>query len=75
MESDRWKHLIVGILIALVFNFETSVAATFAADYKDHLWGGKFDWLDVSAGVIGALIGAVTRWIITGRFELIYNLL
>lgn len=30
----------------------TTAIAALAVDYKDKLWGGKFDWLDVAATIL-----------------------
>ena len=30
-------------------------------DYADKCWGGKFDWLDVIATVLGNLIGQIVK--------------
>lgn len=42
---------------AIVAFVATAIVAV-AVDYKDHLWGGRFDWLDVLATVI--LPGMIT---------------
>lgn len=41
-----------GTIIALV---ATAIAAC-AVEYKDKLWGGKFDWLDVVATILVPVI-------------------
>ena len=33
-------------------------------EFKDHQYGGKFDWLDISATLLGGLIGQVAQIII-----------
>lgn len=30
----------------------TTAIAAMAVDYKDKLWGGKFDWLDVASTIL-----------------------
>lgn len=52
--------LLLGVTFArsaVIAFIATAIVAT-AVDYKDHLWGGRFDWLDVVATVI--LPGMIT---------------
>lgn len=30
-------------------------------EYKDRAWGGKWDWLDILATVLGGLVGQVMQ--------------
>lgn len=41
-----------GTIIALIATFITACAV----EYKDKLWGGKFDWLDVVATILAPVI-------------------
>ena len=41
-----------GTIIALV----ATLIAACAVEYKDKLWGGKFDWLDVVATILAPVI-------------------
>jgi len=41
-----------GTIIALTAAFITACAV----EYKDKLWGGKFDWLDVVATILAPVI-------------------
>lgn len=74
LESNRWKHLVIGFIIAFSLNFETAVVSMISVEWKDKSWGGKFDWLDIAAGTIGAVIGSLLRCIILRDFNLIFNL-
>lgn len=65
-KSNRWKHLLGGILIGLgaddwycAIYAGTGVAG--AMEMKDHLWGGSADWIDFTMTVIGAVIGQAGR--------------
>ena len=65
-DSNRPKHILCGLLVytammavclilgnTLASSAVISLVATLiAVDYKDKLWGGKFDWLDVTATVL-----------------------
>lgn len=67
-ESNRPKHVIAGLVIAMLFGFVTAIVAALAAEYKDWAYKGSkswpiskngFDWLDIAATAIGALIVAI----------------
>ena len=64
--SNRWKHLIGGILIGVGANSiycaaYTSIGVASALELKDKLWGGKFDLIDWVLTVIGVAIGYLIR--------------
>lgn len=52
--------LALGVTFArsAIVAFAATAIVAVAVDYKDHLWGGRFDWLDVIATVI--LPGVIT---------------
>lgn len=61
-ESDRWKHLVLGMLIGLGANSLYCAAyagggAAFTAELKDKLWGGEPDWIDFTVTVAGVAVG------------------
>lgn len=63
-ESNRPKHLLyaipAGALLAILF-----VAGLAAGmEFKDRAWGGKWDWLDIAATLIGGLIGQAIQILI-----------
>lgn len=64
--SNRWKHLVGGIIIGLGAN--TPYCAAYAGigiaaslELKDYLWGGKPDWIDFALTVLGVVIGYLLR--------------
>ena len=62
-QSNRWKHLLCGFIIALIAGtawagFYAALAAGLACEYKDRSWGGKWDWLDVLCTAVGGALGA-----------------
>lgn len=75
-ESNRIKHLIVGFLIGLTLGFNAALAAAASAEAKDWLWNGQkggvlgwirgngFDWLDLSATLLGGAVGTGARLLI-----------
>lgn len=70
-QSNRWKHLLYGTLVA---SFAPNIfAAVYAgiilastSEYKYKQWGGKWDWLDFGITLVGVVIGAVFNSIIFG---------
>jgi len=62
-ESDRWKHLLGGILIGLLSlgNWYTAalagVGVASALELKDKLWYGNWDWIDWAITIAGVAIG------------------
>ena len=64
--SNRWKHLVGGWLIGVgsddwycTLYSSTGVAA--ALELKDKMWGGQWDWIDLSLTVAGAVVGQSIR--------------
>lgn len=63
-ESNRYKHLFYAIPIGLLFTILAVIGCAFGMEFKDKQWGGKFDWLDISATLIGGAIGQIIQIII-----------
>lgn len=63
-ESNRYKHLFCAIPIGLLFTILAVIGCAFGMEFKDKQWGGKFDWLDISATLIGGAIGQIIQIII-----------
>lgn len=63
-ESNRQKHLLYAIPIGLVFTILAVLGCAFGMEFKDKQYGGKFDWLDIAATMIGGAIGQLIQVII-----------
>lgn len=68
-ESNRWKHLVGGVLIGLGADDAycaayASVGIAAALEFKDKAHGGKWDWIDFTLTVIGCAIGFGIRTLI-----------
>lgn len=63
-ESNRQKHLLYAIPIGLVFTILAVLGCAFGMEFKDKEYGNKFDWLDISATMIGGAIGQLLQIII-----------
>lgn len=65
-ESNRYKHLLGGIAIGAFANSlycaaYAGVGVATALELKDKLWGGKFDFVDLSLTLSGVAIGYGVR--------------
>ena len=72
-ESNRWKHLLGGILIGLGADDWYCAAYTgggvgAAMEFKDRQWGGKWDWVDLVLTFVGSMIGHGIRQLILKAF-------
>lgn len=63
-ESNREKHLLYAIPIGLIFTILAVIGCAFGMEFKDQQHGGKFDWLDIAATLIGGLIGQLLQIVI-----------
>ena len=63
-ESNRTKHLLYAIPIGFILTILTVIGCAFGMEFKDKQWGGKFDWLDIAATMIGGAIGQVLQVIL-----------
>ena len=65
-ESNRYKHLLGGIAIGAFANSlycaaYAGIGVATALELKDKLWGGKFDFVDLSLTIAGVAIGYGVR--------------
>lgn len=68
-KSNRQKHLLYAIPSAALFTILFVAGLASGMEFKDKLYGNKWDWLDWIATMIGGIIGQ------TIQFVLIYLLL
>ena len=57
LESNRWKHFVYAIPVGYVFTILCVLGLATGMEFKDKLWGGKYDWIDWLATMLGGLIG------------------
>lgn len=63
-ESNREKHLLYAIPIGFVFTILAVLGCALGMEFKDKQYGGDFDWLDVTATIIGGTIGQILQIIL-----------
>lgn len=63
-ESNRTKHLLYAIPIGFLCTILAVLGCAFGMEFKDKQYGGKFDWLDIAATMIGGAIGQVLQIIL-----------
>ena len=63
-ESNRIKHLLYAIPIGFILTILAVIGCAFGMEFKDKQYGGDFDWLDISATMIGGLIGQILQLIL-----------
>ena len=57
IDSNRIKHFTYAIPIGFVFTILCVLGVASGMEFKDRQWGGKWDWLDWLATMIGGVIG------------------
>lgn len=63
-KSNRDKHLIYAIPCGLIGTLLFVLGLAIGMEFKDKQWGGKFDYLDLLATLIGGLIGQTIQILI-----------
>ena len=63
-ESNRTKHFLYAIPIGLVFTILCVLGLAAGMEFKDKSWGGKWDWLDFLATMLGGLVGQMMQILI-----------
>lgn len=60
-ESNREKHFLYAIPCAVVGTILFVAGLAFGMEFKDGQWGGKWDWLDLTATLLGGSVGQVLQ--------------
>ena len=56
-ESNRIKHLLYAIPAGALLTIVFAAGLAVGMEFKDRAYGGKWDWLDIAATLIGGFIG------------------
>ena len=65
---DKLKHFAVCAVGSLFFGFGFGIGAGVCKEWCDQLYGGKWDWLDLTADAIGTLVGGTLHWLIVNIY-------
>lgn len=57
MDSNRWKHFVLAIPLSFVFTILCVLGCASGMEFKDRAWGGRWDWGDWAATMLGGLVG------------------
>lgn len=57
VESNRYKHFLYAIPIGMVFSCLCTLGLASGMEFKDKMYGNKWDWIDWLCTVIGGIIG------------------
>lgn len=63
-KSNRPRHVLYGFIGALIGTLLFSTGLAIGKEYADKSWGGEFDWLDISATLIGGVVGQIVQLLI-----------
>ncbi len=63
-ESNRQKHLLYAIPCGMLGTILCVIGLALGMEFKDRLYGNKFDWYDIYATLIGGCIGQLIQFII-----------
>lgn len=64
LESNRPKHFVGGFIIGLLLTYICALGCAGGMEFKDRQWGGKWDWLDFAATLLGGLLGQAIQLLI-----------
>jgi uncharacterized membrane protein len=63
-DSNRQKHLLYAIPIGMTLTILCVIGVASGLEFKDRQYGGKWDWLDWLATILGGLIGQAIQCLI-----------
>lgn len=64
LESNREKHFLYAIPSAFLLTVLFAAGLAVGMEFKDRQWGGRFDWLDLLATVLGGLVGQALQLLV-----------
>lgn len=62
--SNRWKHFLLAVPLGLAFTLLCVLGCASGMEFKDRQWGGRWDWLDWLATMLGGLVGQALQILI-----------
>ena len=62
--SNRWKHFLLAVPLGMAFTLLCVLGCASDMEFKDRQWGGRWDWLDWLATMLGGLVGQALQIVI-----------
>jgi hypothetical protein len=56
-DSHRWQHFIYAIPCGFLFTSLFAIGLGVGMEFKDHMYGNNFDFIDLLCTVVGGIIG------------------
>lgn len=69
-ESNRPQHLYGGFVAGVLLTVLFAAGLAFGMEFKDKQHGGEFDCLDITATLIGGVVGQVVQIVIISMSDL-----
>lgn len=60
-ESNRNKHFLYAIPIGLILTILCAIGVAAGMEFKDKMYGNKWDWKDFGFTVLGGLVGQILQ--------------
>lgn len=60
-ESNRNKHFLYAIPIGLVLTILCAIGVAAGMEFKDKMYGNKWDWKDFGFTVLGGFVGQILQ--------------
>lgn len=64
LKSNRPKHFIYAIPSAFLLTILFAAGLAVGMEFKDKQYGGKWDWLDLIATIMGGIIGQLLQLLV-----------
>ena len=61
LKSNRQKHFLYAIPIGFILTILCVIGIASSLEFKDKQYGGKWDWLDWLATILGGVVGQVLQ--------------
>lgn len=64
LKSNRQKHFLYAIPCAIMLTILFVLGLAIGMEFKDKLYGAKWDWLDLLATILGGVVGQIVQILI-----------
>ena len=61
LKSNRQKHFLYAIPIGFILTILCVIGIASGLEFKDKQYGGKWDWLDWLATILGGIVGQILQ--------------